>query len=463
MRALALVLLATSTLAACTDGADTSADAGAAPPDAAGGLGADGATGLDRPAFDARVDAGPRDQGTRDAEFPDARPYTCADQAPLPLTATARRLGTSSEDFAFDSAGNVVASDDLGNLVTIDPSGRRRLFVPNAAEFIAGIRYLPSGDLIYLDAALGDVVRVSPSGSRRVILSGLLYPNGLEIGLDGQLYLTEQTGGRIRRVDPDSGAFTILASGLRDPNGLSFAPDYRTLYFGTFGTGQILALHLDAEGRTSTITEFAREPDVLEPALVPTQAELLAACVAAAEGAPCTVPAAEQLGLRGSCYNAAPDSPQPIGYCGLEYPDDLTPCTGEQAGDPCGVTWRDVVYPGVCRSHGFPVDVVPQPLACTTTSSVVPTATRAMKGGLDGMGVDACGQVYVSEYVRGVIWRISPDGQTWSRLFEGGAPWMPNMQWGSGIGPWDSQTLYVIGRDTQALYEVPVGVPSKPR
>ena len=84
-------------------------------------------------------------------------------------------------NFAFDSAGNVVASDDLGNLVTIDPSGRRRLFVPNAADFIAGIRYLPSGDLIYLDAALGDVVRVSPSGSRRVILSGLLYPNGLEI------------------------------------------------------------------------------------------------------------------------------------------------------------------------------------------------------------------------------------------------------------------------------------------
>jgi hypothetical protein len=37
------------------------------------------------------------------------------------------------------------------------------------------------------------------------------------------------------------------------------------------------------------------------------------------------------------------------------------------------------------------------------------------------------------------------------------------MQWGSGIGGWDPMAMYVLDISSNKLYEVPLGVPDKPR
>ena len=45
-----------------------------------------------------------------------------------------------------------------------------------------------------------------------------------------------------------------------------------------------------------------------------------------------------------------------------------------------------------------------------------------------------------------------------------GYVYMPNMQWGSGIGDWDPYKLYIPdGSYPQRVYEVDIGIPSKQR
>jgi streptogramin lyase len=86
-------------------------------------------------------------------------------------------------------------------------------------------------------------------------------------------------------------------------------------------------------------------------------------------------------------------------------------------------------------------------------------------GALDGMAVDACGNVYVCDFGAATIWRISPDGLTSEPLVNLSADtgWIPNMQWGSGIGGWDKETLYVLDFGGTNLFEIELGVGDKPR
>jgi len=86
-------------------------------------------------------------------------------------------------------------------------------------------------------------------------------------------------------------------------------------------------------------------------------------------------------------------------------------------------------------------------------------------GQLDGMAVDACGNVYVDEYVAAIVWRISPDGSDRQPIIDLSADttWIPNMQWGSGVGGWETETLYVLDIQSDKMYETPLGVPDKLR
>jgi len=100
-----------------------------------------------------------------------------------------------------------------------------------------------------------------------------------------------------------------------------------------------------------------------------------------------------------------------------------------------------------------------------TVEGVSPFMSGIGDGALDGMAVDACGNVYVCEFGPGTVWRITPDGVSLVPLVELGedSGWIPNMQWGSGIGGWDSETLYVLDNNMGRVFAVPTGVGGKPR
>jgi sugar lactone lactonase YvrE len=189
------------------------------------------------------------------------------------------------------------------------------------------------------------LVRVLPNGDKTPILSGLSYPNGMEAGIDGYIYITEHDAMRVRRVNPETGAFTVISNGqISNPNGITFNHDYTALYIDGFsGVGTIYKLPIDSEGN----------PGTLEP-------------------------------------------------------------------------W----------------------------------ATDVGTGYLDGMAVDACGNLYVADYGASIIYRITPDGQTKTPFITSDV-YMPNMQWGSGMGGWDPESLYIPDGWDHKVYEVTIGVPSK--
>jgi sugar lactone lactonase YvrE len=68
-------------------------------------------------------------------------------------------------------------------------------------------------------------------------------------------------------------------------------------------------------------------------------------------------------------------------------------------------------------------------------------------GGFDGINVDACGNVYITEYTTGRVYRVTPDGSEARMVVDLPSGWIPNMRWGHEIGGWRSDILYVADRN----------------
>jgi sugar lactone lactonase YvrE len=116
-------------------------------------------------------------------------------------------------------------------------------------------------------------------------------------------------------------------------------------------------------------------------------------------------------------------------------------CANENLGDECIAPGST----GICAEENGK-------LACQTTSGD--------GGGIDGLGVDACGYVYASEYVKGNVWRISPTGEI-ERLADLPSGWIPNIKWGRGVGGFSRDVMYVADRNPRLrrLFGIRVGVP----
>jgi len=78
---------------------------------------------------------------------------------------------------------------------------------------------------------------------------------------------------------------------------------------------------------------------------------------------------------------------------------------------------------------------------------------------LDGMGVDACGNLYTTE-MGSTVWRVTPTGEVDKVMVVSGVAVLPALNFGTGVGGWDADKLYVmdfLGK----MYAVDVGVPGK--
>lgn len=82
-------------------------------------------------------------------------------------------------------------------------------------------------------------------------------------------------------------------------------------------------------------------------------------------------------------------------------------------------------------------------------------------GELDGMTMDECGNVYAIE-TDGSLYRVFPDGTAELLLTLGGVDGMTtsSLHFGSGIGGWEADHLYVINR-YGGMFEVEIGIPGR--
>ena len=84
------------------------------------------------------------------------------------------------------------------------------LFSHQSALFAA------AGDIYAADSGSGTIFRFTPAGAKTPFATGLNQPNGLTFDQAGNLYATERTNGTVLKITP-SGIKTIYASGLNTP------------------------------------------------------------------------------------------------------------------------------------------------------------------------------------------------------------------------------------------------------
>lgn len=82
----------------------------------------------------------------------------------------------------------------------------------------------------------------------------------------------------------------------------------------------------------------------------------------------------------------------------------------------------------------------------------------------DGIETDGCGNVYVLDYTHGDLMRIDPTtGETTTLITltdDHPSEYFSSLRWGSGVGGWKADRLYVT--DRAWLYPLDVGAPPRP-
>lgn len=173
----------------------------------------------------------PTDTGHTGAPTRDTGPPTwdCADLPSGPFDLERVPGARANEDLTF-ADGALFGADVATHVWRARRNGVAEVIRLNSG-YHAGFRQLLDGDLVAASYETGSVDRLDPvSGASMPLVSGLAYPNGIEIGPDGRVYVTEWGGGRLLRIDTDTSQTEVLAEGLGTPNGLSFDVAYQTLW-----------------------------------------------------------------------------------------------------------------------------------------------------------------------------------------------------------------------------------------
>lgn len=154
----------------------------------------------------------------------------------------------SSEEFTFDDLGNMVNVSDASNAVWRTPyGGPPELVAPYQSPELAGHRFMLDGDLAVAEEFRGRVSRQSMTGSNTTLQGGLTSPNSIAVRTDGRVFVTAYD--EVRRLNPSTGAnILVWRRNFEDLDGLTFSPDYNTLYVNSDERGTVFALNLTALG-----------------------------------------------------------------------------------------------------------------------------------------------------------------------------------------------------------------------
>jgi glucose/arabinose dehydrogenase len=169
-------------------------------------------------------------------------------KARLQVSVVADKLDTVWA-LAWDSSGALWYTERPGRLTRLGDAPRTIAGVEERGE--AGLMGLEIDreNRIYLMYTASDgnrIVRLNGDGSQTTLVRGIraasIHDGGrLRLGPDGMLYATTgdagdgdlarpnsgALNGRILRIDPNSGKYSVFSTGHRNPQGLCFSPDGR--------------------------------------------------------------------------------------------------------------------------------------------------------------------------------------------------------------------------------------------
>lgn len=133
---------------------------------------------------------------------------------------------------------------------------------------------LADGSVVVSEYTRGALVRVAADqwNDRQDIATGLDGPSMLKLAGDGTLYIGENSGGRISRLNLETGERSIVADNLSAPEGFDIAPDGR-IVVAEVGAKRIVAIDLQS-GEREVIKENLpigfEAPENVPPVYIPT-------------------------------------------------------------------------------------------------------------------------------------------------------------------------------------------------
>ena len=112
----------------------------------------------------------------------------------------------------------IVSEYETGSVLRFNPAAPDdRAVLASGLDEPAGLA--AHGDDLYVADRSGSLLQVLNDGERldppRAVADGLAGPEGIAAGEDGALYVVEQEAGRVTQMDPETGAATPIAEGLR--------------------------------------------------------------------------------------------------------------------------------------------------------------------------------------------------------------------------------------------------------
>ena len=146
-----------------------------------------------------------------------------------------------ADDIAFGPNGEMAWTGYLTGKVFIQPRGGEPKMISSGLPGSNSLAFTKEGRLYFTQVFLGDALyEADPAGVApvRLIRKDLGGFNGFEVGPDGMLYGPLWFKNAIVKIDPKTGADTIVADGFQIPAAANFGPD-GNLYAIDTKTGEL--------------------------------------------------------------------------------------------------------------------------------------------------------------------------------------------------------------------------------
>lgn len=146
-----------------------------------------------------------------------------------------------ADDIAFGPNGEMAWTGYLTGKVFIQPKGGEPKMISSGLPGSNSLAFTKEGRLYFTQVFLGDALyEADPAGVApvRLIRKDLGGFNGFEVGPDGMLYGPLWFKNAIVKIDPATGADTIVADGFQIPAAANFGPD-GNLYAIDTKTGEL--------------------------------------------------------------------------------------------------------------------------------------------------------------------------------------------------------------------------------
>jgi sugar lactone lactonase YvrE len=159
-----------------------------------------------------------------------------------------------ADDIAFGPNGIMAWTGYLTGKVFVQEKGGQPRMISSGLPGSNSLAFTPDGKLYFTQVFLGDALYeadVTGANPPRLIRKDLGGFNGFEVGPDGMLYGPLWFKNAIVKIDPKTGADTVVAGGFQIPAAANFGPDGK-LYAIDTKTGELKRID-PANGQTSVV------------------------------------------------------------------------------------------------------------------------------------------------------------------------------------------------------------------